>query len=87
MKHDGSVERARFDKVEDRILSWPYDRTVRLWDVARLMHGNLIEIACRLLADKDISTLQKDFGIKVTDAIWTNLGKDAPAPNFNELRE
>jgi hypothetical protein len=51
------------------------------------MHGNLIEVACRLLADKDVSTLQKDFGIKVTDPICTNLGKDAPAPNFNELRK
>ena len=66
---------------------YEHDRTVRLWDVARLMPGNLIEVACRLLADKDISTLQKDFGIKVTDPICTNLGKDTPAPNFNELRE
>jgi hypothetical protein len=51
------------------------------------MQGNLIEVTCRLLADRDISTLQKHFGLKVTDPICTNLGKDAPAPNFDELRE
>jgi hypothetical protein len=51
------------------------------------MHGNLVEVGCRLLADKDISTLQKAFGINVTERICTNDGKDAPAPNFSEVRD
>jgi len=37
------------------------------------------------LADKDISTLQKDFGIKVTNPICTNSGKDAPPPDLTDL--
>ena len=65
---------ARFDEAEGRILSWSNDGTVRLWDVVRLMQGNLVEVVCRLLADKYISTLQTDFGIKVTDPICTDLG-------------
>ena len=87
MRHDGPVLGAVFDRSEGRILSWSQQGTIRLWNVARLMDGNLVELGCRLLADKDISTLQKDFGIKVTDPICTNLGKDAPAPAFDELRE
>ena len=87
MKHDDPVNGALFDKAEARILSWSSDATVRLWDIARLMQGNLIELGCRLLADKDVSTLQKDFGIKVTEPICTNDGKDAPAPDFSELRD
>jgi hypothetical protein len=52
------------------------------------MHGSLIEVACRLLAeaDKDVSTLKRDFGM-VTDPICTNGGRDAPAPAINDLRE
>jgi hypothetical protein len=50
------------------------------------MHGNLIEVACHLLADKDITTLQKDFQISVTADICTNSGRDAPAPDVNDLQ-
>jgi len=87
MVHDNRVRGALFDKEQGRILSWSEDGTVRLWDVARLMEGNLVEVGCRLLADKDISTLQENVGILVTDPICTNLGKDAPAPKFNDFRE
>jgi hypothetical protein len=86
MHHDGTVIGALFDQAEARILSWSTNGTVRVWDIARLMQGNLIELGCRLLVDKDISTLQRDFGIKVTEPICTNDGKDAPAPDFSELR-
>jgi WD40 repeat protein len=86
MKHDGRVNGAVFDKAKGRILSSSDDGTLHLWDVARLVDGNLVEVACRLLADKDISTLQKDFGIGVADPICTNGGKDAPAPAFDDLR-
>jgi WD40 repeat protein len=85
MKHDAEVRGARFDKAEARILSWSDDRTVRLWDAARLMHGNLIEVGCELLADKNVETLHKDFGIKVTESICNDHGKDAPAPDVREL--
>jgi hypothetical protein len=81
------VEGALFDRAEARILSWSDDGTVRLWDIARLTEGNLIELGCRLSVDKDISTLQKNSGIKVSEPICTNQGKDAPAPNFSELRD
>ena len=56
-------------------------------NVARLMEGNLVELACRLLSDKHISTLGDDFGIKITEPICANDGKDAPAPDFSELRD
>ena len=72
MKPDGAVSRALFDTAEARILSWSNDGTIRLWDVSRLTRGNLVEVACRLLADKDVSSLQKDFGIRVTESICTN---------------
>jgi hypothetical protein len=81
MKHDGPV----FDKAEGRTLSWSQDKTMRLWDVARLGPGNLVEGACRLLPDKDVLTLRRDFGIDVTDPICSRDGKDAPASDFREL--
>src|SRR5262245_38370162 len=55
MRHPGPVRGAVFDKGEGRILSWSDDGTVRLWPVARLGPGNLVEAACRLLPDKDVS--------------------------------
>jgi hypothetical protein len=55
--------------------------------VTRLRHGNLVELACRLLADQDLSRLEKDSGSKVKNPICTNLSKDAPAPDFRELRD
>jgi WD40 repeat protein len=76
---------ARFDQAEVRILSWSKD--IRIWDIARLMHGNLIEVGCGLLTEKDIKTLQKDFAIRVDEPICTNKGEDAPAPRFDELRD
>ena len=87
MRHEKSVSRTIFDKGEARILSWSQDGTVRLWGVARLMHGNLIEVGCELLTDKDIATLQKDFGINVTEPICIHHGRDAPAPDFSELHD
>jgi hypothetical protein len=47
--------------------------------------GSLAEAACRLLPDKDVSTLRRDFGIDVTDPICSHDGKTAPAPDFREL--
>jgi hypothetical protein len=73
-------QRAVFDGSETRVLSWSDDGTIGIWDVSRLMHGDIIEVACRLLADKDVSTLQRDHGIKVADPICANGGRDAPAP-------
>ena len=34
MKHDGSVYGARFNRDETFILSWSWDKTVRLWNIA-----------------------------------------------------
>jgi WD40 repeat protein len=89
MKHEGAVWGpvlgAVFNRAETRILSWSADGTIRLWDVARLGPGNLVEAACRLLPDKDVSTLRGDFGVDVTDTICLRDSKDAPAPDFREL--
>jgi hypothetical protein len=85
MKHDDAVRGAVFDKAKARILSWSDHKTVRLWDIARLGPGSLAEAACRMLSDKDVSTLRGDFGIDVTDPICSHDGKDAPAPDFREL--
>ena len=87
MKHGGRVLGALFDKAEARILSWSSDKTVRLWDVLRLGPGHHVEVACRLLPDKNIATLRDDFGINVADGICTNDGKDAPAPDFRDLKD
>jgi hypothetical protein len=87
MKHDDTVLGAVFDKAEARILSWSSDKTVRLWDVLRLGPGHHVEVACRLLPDKNIATLRDDFGINVADGICTNDGKDAPAPDFRDLKD
>lgn len=86
MKHDGPVYGALFDKADARILSWSQDGTVRFWDIARLMQGNFIEVGCRLLADKNVSILETKFGIKVSEPICANGGKDAPAPDFRKLQ-
>jgi WD40 repeat protein len=87
MKHEKKLTGATFNKSETRILSWSDDGTIRQWDVSRLMQGNLIEVACRLLADKDVSTLEYDYNITVTDPICANGGRDAPAPDINSLRD
>jgi hypothetical protein len=87
MKHADEVGGALFAQADARILSWSVDGTIRIWDIARLVHGNLVEVACRLLADKDVSTLHKDSAIKVTEKICTDHGKLAPAPLFSELRD
>ena len=34
MRHEGPVTGAQFDQDERRILSWSYDKTLRLWDAA-----------------------------------------------------
>jgi hypothetical protein len=77
--------RSVFDKAQANIPSWLSDGTVRLWDIARLSPGNFVEAACRLLPDKDVSTLRRDFGIEVTDPICSHDAKDAPAPDLREL--
>jgi hypothetical protein len=64
MKHDGQVRGTVINRAGDRIRP---GRRMGPWDVTRLRNGNLVELACRLLADQDISRLEKDFGIKVKD--------------------
>jgi WD40 repeat protein len=90
MRHDGSflagVGGAVFDKSELRVLSWS-NTTLRLWNIKRLRSRNLAELACRLLADKDISTLRTDFGINVADPICANGAEGIPAPDSRDLQD
>ena len=47
--------------------------------------GNLVEAACQLLPDKNVSTLRRNFGIDVPDPICGRDGQGAPAPDLREL--
>ena len=78
---------AAFNRDETRILTWSTDGTARLWDISRLPHGNLIQIACRMLPDHDnhdTSELQDRYGVAITEPI---CGPDTPAPLWTELVE
>src|SRR5262249_24144604 len=52
MKHDDFIQGALLTEDERHVLSWSKDTTVRLWDID-WPKGNVLEIACVLLPNRD----------------------------------
>jgi len=78
MKQEGGIRGALLTKDQRRILSWgPHE--LRLWDVS-LPRGNLLEIGCALLAERDLTDISKRYGIHLTDPIC-EPGKTPVAPD------
>ena len=93
LHHAGPVWGAAFNRDESRIITWSADNTARLWDISRLPRGNLIQIACGMLPDRDkpdtpkveypdTSALKDLYGIAITEPI---CGPDTPALVWTEL--
>jgi energy-coupling factor transporter ATP-binding protein EcfA2 len=84
LRHEGGVRGAAFNGDESRILTWSDDNPARLWDISRLPDGNLVEVACKMLPDRDTSELKDSYGIAISEPI---CGPDTPAPVWTELKE
>jgi WD40 repeat protein len=82
LRHGHAVLGAAFNGDESRILTWSDDGTARLWDIPRLPHGHLIDVACGMLPDHDTSELEDRYGIAITEPI---CGPDTPAPVWTEF--
>jgi WD40 repeat protein len=64
-----------------RIVSWGQGG-VQLWDVS-WPSGNLLEVACALLPDRELSSVAKRYGIQLTAPICSAIA--APDPSTIEL--
>jgi WD40 repeat protein len=84
LRHEDDVSGATFNGDETRILTWSADGTARLWDIARLPSGNLIDIACGMLPDHETSDLEARYGIAIAEPI---CGPDTPAPVWRDLAD
>jgi hypothetical protein len=78
------VRGALLTKDERRILSWAAD-DLHLWDI-NWPSGNLLEVACALLPDKDLGAVAKRYGIVLPDPICgavaqPNWSMIEPAPS------
>src|SRR3954447_5597043 len=62
------INGALLTKNEDRILSWSNDNTLRLWD-NRWPRGNLIEVGCALLPNRDLKDISQQYGISIAEPI------------------
>ena len=83
IRHEGGVAAAAFSLDEGHILSWGYDGTVRLWDISPLPAGNLLEVACKGLPDRDVSSLGEVNGIRITAPI---CGPGIPPPDWSKMK-
>ena len=68
MRHDGRVQGALWTSDEGRILSWSGDNTLRLWDI-NWPSGNLIQVACVLLPNRNLTEVSQRYGISITEPI------------------
>jgi hypothetical protein len=77
MRHDGLILGAQLSRDKRRILSWSADNTLRLWDAA-WPEGSILDVACALVPDRDLSLVSRRFGIAIADPICQS--KTGPAP-------
>jgi hypothetical protein len=68
---------------ERRILSWSTDATLRLWDIG-WPSGNLLEIACTLLPERDLADISHRYGVVLTDPICP-AGKAPAEPDWAKV--
>ena len=68
MRHEKAVMGALLTKDERRILSWSDDKTLRLWDAA-WPEGNLIEIACLLIPNRNLDDISQRYDVSISEPI------------------
>jgi hypothetical protein len=72
VKHEGPDHGAPPTMDEWRNFSWSEDGSLMLWD-ASWPSGNLLEIACALLPDRDLTDISKRYGVQLIDPICGTL--------------
>jgi WD40 repeat protein len=83
MRHAERFAGALLTKDEQLILSWSWDGTLRLWDI-RWPNGTLLEIACALLPDSDLTGVSMRYGIKPTNQVC-QPGRMPAGPNWSAI--
>ena len=69
--------------IDDRtILSWSLDGTLREWDVG-WPAGNLLEIGCDLLPDRNLGSIYRRYGIRIDEPVCASDAK-IPVPDQTE---
>ncbi|MBR1173741.1 trypsin-like peptidase domain-containing protein [Bradyrhizobium sp. KB893862 SZCCT0404] len=77
MQHNDVVYGAQLSNDERRVLSWSSDKTLRLWNIA-WPEGNILEVACALIHDRDLSRVSRSFGIAISEPICQSKNDLAP---------
>jgi hypothetical protein len=70
-----------------RILSWSFDKTLRLWDVS-WQGDDIFEIACRytpmMSSQGEMERLSKRYGVKIEEPICQE-GFKIPDPDWSRM--
>ena len=72
--HADTVSSAAFSPDGRRVVTASRDNTARVWEVGSIPPGNVFEVACAWLPDRDLSGLSKDYGLTALEPIC----KDRP---------
>ncbi|XNO40718.1 trypsin-like peptidase domain-containing protein (plasmid) [Sinorhizobium meliloti] len=84
LRHGENVHGALFNKDETRILSWSRDgNTLHLWNT-EWPRGNLLEIACDLLPDRELTGVSQRHGVSIAEPICGPNGPPAP-PDWSKI--
>jgi hypothetical protein len=61
-----------------RAVTASWDHTARLWDVATHLQGNIFQIACARLPDRDLTDIARDYGLTNLEPVCLS---DPPLPD------
>lgn len=84
MKHEALVAGATYSPDGRGILSWSWDRTLRLWDNS-WKDGDLFQIACdhtpMMSSEGELERLSKRYGVDLGEPICQR-GVEIPVPDW-----
>jgi WD40 repeat protein len=67
--HGGPVTSAAFSADGRRVISASLDGTARIWDVSPIPKGDILVVACRLLPDKRLDNLVRNYPPRIDTPI------------------
>ena len=67
--HKNVVSSVAFSTDGLRVVTASVDNTTRVWDVSSILPGDVFELACTWLPDRDLSSLSKDYGLTALEPI------------------